>query len=69
MLAADLICAHWVGLARIMRGDVDESAPFPEEASLAANQAVSAYALAELALGHLARGDPALATELAERAC
>ena len=46
-----------IGLALVMRGDVEESTPFLEEVERTGDHAMRVYALAELALGQLARGD------------
>lgn len=54
-----------IGLARAMSDDMDGATPFFEEASSSPDDPVRAYALAELSLGQLARGECALAVDTA----
>jgi LuxR family maltose regulon positive regulatory protein len=63
------LAALIVGLALVMRGDVDESTEFFEEVERFGDPAIGAYALAELSLGHLGRGDAERAMVDAETAC
>ncbi len=59
------LAALVVGLTRVMQGNTDAALPFLEEAGRAVDSATSAYALAELSLARLARGECQLAAELA----
>ena len=62
------LAALIVGRALVMRGDVDESTEFFEEVVRSDLTNERAYALAELSLGHLGRGDPEQALATADTA-
>lgn len=63
-----LLSALVVGLAKVMQGEPDGAIPYLVEAREAPDSAVRAYAMAELALIRLDRGDPLSASEMAEAA-
>jgi LuxR family maltose regulon positive regulatory protein len=58
-----------VGLALVMRGDVDESTPYFEQATHGPDEIAPCYALAELSLGQLTRGEHERAAATAAEAC
>ena len=62
------LAALIVGRALVMRGDVDESTEFFEEVDRSDLTNERAYALAELSLGHLGRGDAERALATADTA-
>jgi len=63
------VAALIVGLGHTMKGEAVAATPYFQEAAEAGEAVIRAYALAELSLGHLARGDPAYASETADEAC
>ncbi len=58
-----------VGLALVMRGDVDESTSYLEQATHGPDEIAPCYALAELSLGQLTRGEHERAAATAAEAC
>jgi LuxR family maltose regulon positive regulatory protein len=57
-----------VGIALVLRGDVEKSTPFFEEVERDGDPTMRAYALAELSLGQLVRGDAERASKTAAAA-
>lgn len=63
------LAALIVGLALVMRGEVDESTPYFERAEQGPDEISRVYALAELSLGQLDRGEHDRAAASAAEAC
>jgi len=63
------LAALIVGLALVMRGDVDEATPYFEQVDQGPDEISRVYALAEISLGQLDRGEHDRAAASAAEAC